>query len=239
MGLLGSLFGAGIGWWLGGPIGAILGLIFGHVTESRTSTSSSGDFQQNRDGFLASLLVLIAAVMKADGRIVRSELDFVKRSLVQSLGEERASQAILALRDIVKQNIPVQEVALQIRVNLDYSARLELLHLLFNIGKADGELTADELRVILQIANGMGISQADTASIQNMFVDNTEAAFKVLEIDSSATDEEIKKAYRKMAMRYHPDKVSHLGPEFQQGANEKFQKVNEAYEKIKKVRGFN
>ena len=90
MGLLGSLFGAGIGWWLGGPIGAILGLIFGHVTESRTSTSSSGDFQQNRDGFLASLLVLIAAVMKADGRIVRSELDFVKRSLVQSLGEERA-----------------------------------------------------------------------------------------------------------------------------------------------------
>ncbi len=239
MGLLGSLFGAGIGWWLGGPIGAILGLIFGHVTESRTGTSSSGNFQQTRDGFLASLLVLIAAVMKADGRIVRSELDFVKRSLLQSLGEERASQAILALRDIVKQNIPIQDVALQIRVNLDYSARLELLHLLFNIGKADGELSKDELRVILQIADGMGISAADTASIQNMFVDNTDAAYKVLEIDSSASDEEIKKAYRKMAMRYHPDKVSHLGPEFQKGANEKFQKVNEAYEKLKKSRGFN
>lgn len=177
--------------------------------------------------------------MKADGRIVRSELDFVKKSLLQSLGEERATQAIHALRDIVKQDIPVQEVALQIRVNLDYSARLELLHLLFNIGKADGVLTNDELRVILQIAEAMGISSADTISIQNMFVDNAEAAYKVLEIESSASDEEIKKAYRKMAMRYHPDKVSHLGPEFQQGANEKFQKVNEAYEKLKKMRGFN
>ncbi len=239
MGLLGSLFGAGLGWWLGGPIGAILGLIFGHVTESRSSGAPSGDFRQNRDGFLASLLVLMAAVMKADGRIVRSELDFVKKSLVQSLGEERATQAIHALRDIVKQDIPVQEVALQIRVNLDYSARLELLHLLFNIGKADGVLTSDELRVILQIADAMGISSADTISIQNMFVDNAEAAYKVLEIESSASDDEIKKAYRKMAMRYHPDKVSHLGPEFQQGANEKFQKVNEAYEKLKKTRGFN
>lgn len=239
MGLLGSLFGAGLGWWLGGPIGAILGFIFGHVTESRSSAALAGDFRQNRDGFLASLLVLMAAVMKADGRIVRSELDFVKKSLLQSLGEERATQAIHALRDIVKQDIPVQEVALQIRVNLDYAARLELLHLLFNIGKADGVLSSEELSVIVQIAGAMGISSADTMSIQNMFVDNAEAAYKVLEIEASASDEEIKKAYRKMAMRYHPDKVSHLGPEFQKGANEKFQKVNEAYEKLKKLRGFN
>jgi DnaJ like chaperone protein len=72
-----------------------------------------------------------------------------------------------------------------------------------------------------------------------MFYDNVEAAYKVLEISSSATNEEIKKAYRKMAVRFHPDKVSHLGPEFQKSANEKFARVNEAYNKIKKERGMN
>lgn len=239
MGILGSLFGAGLGWWLGGPVGAVLGFFVGNITDSRSNAPQAGDLRQDRDGFLAALLVLIAAVMKADGRIVRSELDFVKRSLLHSLGEERATQAIHALRDIVKQDIPVQEVALQIRVNLDYSARLELLHLLFNIGKADGVISDDELRVILQIAGAMGVSSADTLSIQNMFIENEDAAYKVLEIEPTASDDEIKKAYRKMAMRYHPDKVSHLGSEFQAGAHEKFQKVNAAYEKLKKKRGFN
>jgi DnaJ like chaperone protein len=238
MSLFTSLFGAGIGWWLGGPLGAVLGFIFGHITDSGNQQSRSGDSRQQRDGFVASLLVLIAAVMKADGRVVKSELDFVKRSLLQSLGEEKASQAILALRDIIKQDIPINEVTHQIRINLDYSSRLELLHLLFNVGLADGSLTNDEIQVIIQIAVGMGISNADIDSIRNMFVDNTDAAYKVLEIDPSATDDEIKKAYRKMALRYHPDKVIHLGPEFQKSATEKFQKVNEAYEKLKSQRGF-
>jgi DnaJ like chaperone protein len=58
-----------------------------------------------------------------------------------------------------------------------------------------------------------------------------------LEIDSSATDDEVKKAYRKQAMKHHPDKVSHLGEEIRKAAEEKFQKLNEAYERIKSARG--
>lgn len=238
MSMFKSLFGAGIGWWLGGPVGAVLGFIFGRIIDSAPPSQSIGDNRQNRDGFLAALLVLIAAVMKADGRVLKSELDFVKQSLLHSLGEDKAAEAILALRDIIKQDIPVNEVAHQIRINLDYSSRLELLHMLFNLGLADGQLTGDEVKVIVEIASAMGISNADIESIRNMFTNNIDAAYKVLEVEPSATDDEIKKAYRKMAMRYHPDKVLHLGPEFQKSANERFQKVNEAYEKIKTQRGF-
>ncbi len=239
MSILKTLFGAGIGWWLGGPIGAVLGVIFSKMIKTESETIRTSDHRQDQNGFIAALLVLFAAVMKADGKILRSELDFVKLNLRQTLGEERAAQAVLALRDIIKQDIPIHDVALQIRVNLDYSSRLELLHMLFNLGLADGNLSDDEVKVILQIAYAMGISSADITSIQNMFVDSSDAAYKVLEIEPSATNDEIKKAYRKMAMRYHPDKVLHLGPEFQKTANEKFQKVNEAYEKLKKKRGIN
>jgi DnaJ like chaperone protein len=69
-----------------------------------------------------------------------------------------------------------------------------------------------------------------------MFIPETNSAYKILEVDPSVTNDELKKAYRKMAMKYHPDKVSHLGEDFRKTADEKFKKVNEAYEKIKKER---
>jgi DnaJ like chaperone protein len=59
----------------------------------------------------------------------------------------------------------------------------------------------------------------------------------VLGIEPSATEEEIKKAYRQMAIRYHPDKVAQMGEEYQKGAKEKFQQVQDAYDNIKKSRG--
>ncbi|TAJ10478.1 molecular chaperone DjlA [Marinilabiliaceae bacterium JC017] len=242
MGIWGSLLGVGVGWWMLGPIGAIMGLIVGHVAEE-SSDKNWGDRQGysgvnvNRDGFVAALLVLVAAVMKADGKVLRSELDYVKRSLVNNWGEVKASEALLHLRDILKHDIPIAEVSHQIRVNLDYSSRLELLHLLFGIALADGSLSRVELNLIQNIGEGLGISQSDYLSIHSLFHKNTDAAYKVLEVDASVSNEDLKKAYRKMAMRYHPDKVSHLGEDFQRSANEKFRKVNEAFERIKKERG--
>ena len=183
-----------------------------------------------------SLLVLVAAVMKADGKVLKSELDYVKKFLVHNFGEASATEAIRMLRDLLNQTIPISEVCRQIKQNMNYSARLQLLHFLFGIALADGEVDEREKNLINQISREMGLTDKDFESIQAMFVPNTEGDYKILEIEPSVNDEEVKKAYRRMAMKYHPDKVSHLGEDFQNAAKEKFQKVNQAYENIKKER---
>ncbi len=181
-----------------------------------------------RGDYAASLLVLIAAVMKADGRVMKSELDYVRRYFVSRFGEETASEAVVMLRDILKQEIPLRDVTNQLSQRLDYSYRLEMLHFLFGIASADGSVSESENNVINRISGFMGISDSDFQSIQAMFVSQTDSSYKILEIETTASDEDVKKAYRRMAMKYHPDKVSHLGEDFKKVAHEKFRKVQEA-----------
>jgi DnaJ like chaperone protein len=228
----------GLGWAFFGPIGGILGFVVGSVVDgSQIQTGRLERGSTTTGDFAASLLVLIAAVMKADGQVLKSELDYVKKYFVQAFGESRAGEAIMMLRDILNQDIDVREVSFQIKSRMDYSSRLQMIHLLFGVSNADGKIHPNELDIIRKIAGYLGISTKDFDSIQSMFVENTDAAYKILESDPTSSNEEIKKAYRKMALKYHPDKVSYLGEEFRKTANEKFQKVNEAYEKIKKERG--
>ena len=78
----------------------------------------------------------------------------------------------------------------------------------------------------------------DFESIKAMFFKNPDSAYKILEIERSATDAEIKTAYRTMAKKYHPDKLQHMDEVYQKGAEEKFRKVQEAYEQLQKERGF-
>ncbi len=241
MAKFGKWVGLGLGWALGGPIGGILGLAVGSIFDSgKTDTAERGrDIRSRtlRGDYAASLLVLIAAVMKADGRIMKSELDYVKHYFVSRFGEDTASEAVIMLRDILKQDIPLRDVTLQLSQRLDYSYRLEMLHFLYGIASADGSVSDSENEVINRISGYMGISASDFQSIRAMFVSDTDAAYKILEIEPTATDDEIKKAYRRMAMKYHPDKVSHLGEDFKKVAHEKFRKVQNAYDQIKKKRG--
>ena len=242
MGFIGSLIGGTVGWFTGGPLGVIIGIIIGNVVQESASAriimGDANDYsRQSQGGFMASLLVLMAAVMKADGKIVQSELEYVKKHLIRNLGAEKAQEALLMLRDILKQDIPVRDICLQVRVNMDYSARLELMHLLVGLSMSDGRMSAEELHLIRQIAMDLGISEGDISSLQNMFANDLDSAYKVLEVTEGSTDDEVKKAYRAMAVPFHPDKVEHLGDDFKKSANEKFQKVNEAFEKIKKARG--
>ena len=121
---------------------------------------------------------------------------------------------------------------------MDHPSRLQLLHFLFGIAKADTYVTENEIRQIYTISGYLGISSKDFESIKAMFFNSTENAYKILEIDKSASVDEIKKAYRKMAKKYHPDRLIHLGKEHQKGAEEKFRQVQEAYEQLQKERGF-
>lgn len=249
MAKFGKWIGAGLGAFAAGPIGAIIGFVIGSAFDSGSSGVqnpygnkggfNSGDLYNQRPttgGYAMSLLVLVAAVMKADGKAVRSELNYVKEFFVRNFGLASANEAIKLLRDLLQQNIPLADVSRQIQRNMDYPARLQLLHFLFGIAKADGYVHESELKIIAHISVNMGISSKDYDSIKSMFIKDTNSAYKILEIEPSASDEEIKKAYRKMAMKYHPDKVSYLGEDFQKAAKGKFQMVNEAYEEIKKER---
>ena len=243
MAKFGKWVGLGLGWALGGPIGGILGLAVGSIFDSGTA-DTTGKIRSVRRGTLrgdyaASLLVLIAAVMKADGRVMKSELDYVRRYFVSRFGEDTASEAVVMLRDILKQEIPLRDVTHQLSQRLDYSYRLEMLHFLFGIASADGSVSDSENTVINRISGYMSISDSDFQSIRAMFVSQTDASFKILEIEPTASDDDVKKAYRRMAMKYHPDKVSHLGEDFKKVAHEKFRKVQGAYDQIKKKRGLN
>jgi len=239
MGIFGKWLGGGLGFVMGGPIGGLLGFLVGSVidrTTVQTSYSSRRSVGTSQGDFGMSLLVLVAAVMKADGKVVKSELDYVKKFFIRQFGQESAKQALLMLKDILKQEIPVRDICEQIRENMDYSSRLQLLHLLFNVSLADKEIHRSEADLLEKISSALGVNSSDFLSIKNMFIPETDSSYKILEIESSSTNDEVKKAYRRMAMKYHPDKVGHLGDDFRKTADEKFKKVNEAYEKIKKER---
>ncbi len=241
MAKFGKWIGGGLGWAFGGPIGAIFGFVVGSMVDGSTSQQQGRSpfgrtGRSTTGGYVSSLLVLVAAIMKADGKVMKSELDYVKKFFIHNFGQESANEAIAILKDILKQEIPVTEVCMQIRQNMNYSSRLQLTHFLFGIANADGKVDNKELKLIQHICTSMGINTPDFDSIKAMFIKDTGYAYQILEIKPDASDEDVKKAYRRMAMKYHPDKVSYLGDDFQKTAKEKFQKVGEAYEQIKKER---
>lgn len=255
--------GATIGWSFGGPIGGIIGLALGSVADAfangvnnpllgeqqtgqrdkyrkipnygqkqRRPQTESGDFE-------VSLLILASIVIKADGIQDQRELDYVRQQFVSMYGKDRANQAFKLFKGINQQtNISTRQVCLQIRQMMDHPSRLQLLHFLFGIAKADGIVIEEEEKQIYTISGYLGISSRDYNSIKAMFYNSRDNAYKILEIDKTATDDEVKKAYRKMAKKYHPDKVAHLGKEHQKGAEEKFKQVQKAYEQLQKERGF-
>ena len=167
----------------------------------------------------------------------RSELDYVKRFFLQNFGQQRAENYIKMLREILDKEYNLYEVSQQVGRYMDYSSRLQLLHYLFGIADADGRISQEELSVINTISDYMGITNSDFQSVKAMFIKETDSAYKILGIDPSASDEEVKKAYREMAKKNHPDLVTNLGEEVRQAAEKKFQEINGAYESIKKQRG--
>lgn len=240
-----QIFGGGLGWSLGGPIGAILGVAFANRIHdmvegekpagnyTRTSQASPSDFH-------IALLVLAARVIKADGKVEQKELDFVRSQFVSMFGKERANESFQVFRKIVDQQIPLTKVCHQINGFTNHSTRLQLIHFLFKLGLADGHLHQNEVDEIRRIARNLRINPYDFESIKAMFAKESDTgwAFKVLEVSESATEAEVKKAYRKMALKYHPDRTIDAGPEAQEAAKETFLNVQKAYEHIQKTKGW-
>jgi DnaJ like chaperone protein len=237
--------GAGLGFAVGGPIGSVLGYVVGNFIEgftkddierARTYSTTSANTQSG--DFEISLLLLSAVVIKADGKIDQRELSYVRLHFKNMYGEERANHAFKLFKGFIKNNnVSTRQVCMQIRQNMTHATRLQLLHFLFGIAKADGAVIEAEVNAIKTIAGYLYINQHDFESIKAMFYDSSESAYKILEIEKTASNDEVKKAYRKMVKKYHPDKLQHLGEEHVKGAEDKFKQVQKAYEKIQKERG--
>tara|TARA_R110001632_G_scaffold19898_14_gene59892 strand:+ start:20 stop:775 length:756 start_codon:yes stop_codon:yes gene_type:complete len=241
--------GAGIGFTFGGPIGAAIGFAAGFAVDKYTKEDFANDqreFQQQHQqtgsqtlsgDFEISLLVLASIVIKADGKVDERELSFVRSQFVGMYGKERANKAFLLFKGVMKKQVSARQVCMQIRKHMPHSSRLQLLHFLFGIAKADDHVSEIEVDEIRKMAGYLYINQHDFESIKAMFYNSSDSAYKILEIDKSATDSELKSAYRKMVKKYHPDKLVGLGEEHLKGAQEKFQNIQAAHETIKKERG--
>lgn len=195
--------------------------------------------QSARFDIQTMLMALSAAVMNADGKILKAELDYVKQFFNQQFGPNFTKEHLQTLKYFLDSgNIPLQEICSDIRMRMPSEVRVQLIHYLFGIAKADGDVSVVEMNTIQRIATMLGVPGVEFESVKNMFYRNVDSDYKILGIESTATDDEVKKAYRKMAISFHPDKVAQMGEEYQKGAKEKFQQIQDAYEAIKKRRGF-
>ena len=225
--------GIGAGWFLGGPIGAIIGYYIG-----KNFFQGKND---NAQAYEVSLLILSSLVIKSDGKIIKEELEYVKNFFTNTFGVNKANQYFKIFNNLNKQSLSSQlrPICKQLNKYINHSSRLQIIHFLFGVSASDNEIHISEKRLIEKIATYLNISKYDFESIQSMFVDNRsdnslEKYYKILGVNNSASIDEVKKAYRKMAMKYHPDKLQGVSSDIVKLAEEKFQLVQDAYENIMK-----
>ena len=212
--------------------GDVLGYLIGSFFKSGVNKISNKEFELN-------LLALASLVIKADGKVTQNELDFVRRYFVSAYGKMRANEVFKIFNQNIKnKGISLNKISTLFNTALNYESRLQVIHFLFGIAKADGNISKLEIEKLLEFSNLFKLSYADFLSIKAMFIEETDNAYKILELEKSATNDQIKKSYRDLAKKHHPDKVQHLGDAYVKAAQDKFQKIQKAYQNIKVERGF-
>ena len=220
--------------------GAILGFFIGSFIEllskgSIKITSLNGSIKPEK--FELNLLALSALIIKADGKIQEKELTFVRNFFITQYGKEKADSIFKTFNVQIKQETQHLDQLAQVFVQkTQYETRLQILHFLFGIANADGSISSSELYKLAQIAAALKLRQPDVDSIKAMFIKNADNAYKILEVQPTATVDEVKSAYRKMVKKYHPDKLRSSDPAMVKGAEEKFRAVRKAYEIIMEKR---
>ncbi len=268
----GKWIGGFLGFMVGGPLGALAGLALGSLfdhglnevnrsdgydygeygdAQDRGQSYSQRNYEGQRNSFMFSLLVLSSYIINADGKIMHSEMEVVRRFLRQNFGEaakEQGEQILLKLFEQQKRigmaeyRTVIQDSCHQIRSNMMYEQRLQLLNFLVIIAKADNIVSPEEMAALKEVAVHMGLTEADVEQMLNLRSGSSSAsslddAYKVLGIAPTATNDEVKAAYRKMALKHHPDKVAALGEDVRRAAEKKFQEINDAKDRIYKARG--
>lgn len=236
-----------IGFYLFRYPGAILGFLVGSFIDNTAKGGGGaskrvfGDMTRQKVSpadFELNLLSLCSIVIKADGKVSQSEMDYVRQYFVQTYGKERANAIFRTFNEVNKKRaISAQRICAFLNQRTRYEVRLQLLHFLFGIAQADGIVSTSEIKKIQEISGYLRVAFRDFESIKAMFIKSADTAYKILEIEKTATDDQLKKAYRTMAKKYHPDRVNTQDEAIKKGAEEKFKQVQKAYETIQKERG--
>lgn len=236
--LIGKLWGA----WIGFVIGSMLD---SSREDSQNDQNDDNRRSQSRDQFVKALLELAAHVISADGKIMHSEMEVVRTFLRNSFGESLMHKYNKVLLGIFEQRKDETYTVSRNRVqNYCYSLssimpeeqRLQLVAFLCEIAKADGGVQESEIGALRDIVSALQLNVALLDQLLNLGGTSIDEAYRVLGITKDASDDEVKKAYRRMALKYHPDKVAALGPDIQEAAKKQFQQINEAKEIIYKAR---
>jgi DnaJ like chaperone protein len=240
---------------VGGPVGALiggfLGSMFGGDDEEDGgqrffSMNSDENAQGQRNSFLMSVLVLASYIIKADGRVMHSEMEFVRQWLRQNFGEVAVGQGEQILKRLFEQarlkgdaqfRQDIHQSCIQIAMNTDYSQRLQLLDFLVKIAQADGHVDQTEVVALKEVAAWLQMPESEIDSMLNLAHDDLESAYRVLGVEPDASDDDLRRAYRRLALDHHPDRVASLGEDVRRAAEKKFQEINAAKERIWKARG--
>ena len=236
-------FGAIIGYFLFRFPGAILGFFVGSLIDGMSGRGASmfkdfGRAQVSPQDFELHLISLCSIIIKADGKVSQQELDYVRQYFLSTYGKEKANAIFRTFNEVIKKReVSAQRICSYLNQRTRYEVRLQLIHFLFGIAGADGVVSPAEVAKLRELAGYLRCSARDFESIKAMFFESADTAYTILEIERTATDEEVKKDYRTMAKKYHPDRVNSKDEAIKKGAEEKFKQVQKAYEQIQKERG--
>lgn len=262
----GKVIGGALGFMLGGPLGAVLGAALGHNFDRglglvlRDEQYTRGDTERVQAAFFTATFSVMGYIAKADGRVSETEIALARQVMAQMrLSEDQKQAAIRLFNEGKQQNFPLEGVLEQFR--RETFRRRHLIQMFLEIqiytALADGVLQDVERSALLHICAKLGFSRTQFEQLvamvqaQQQFAGGAgrggaapktasiEDAYAVLGVERSASDDEVKKAYRRLISQHHPDKLVAKGlpEEMMEVAKRKTQEIRAAYERIRDARG--